>query len=261
MNEPSKLRKPSWQMPLLVGWLAGLATAALVALVLSPASGNDAAAPAAPSPGAASGAAAPPAPASSSGAIPQHASGGPRSAEAQALIAPLEARLAAAPDDLLTRKELALMLLRYDQLMPAFEQASAVRKSLPEDPDGLYVHGVVRLRMGQSLKAIQLLERLLSRYPEHVLALTALGKAQRKIGDEAGALDSWNKALAAAGGRHGEVERLLAGATGPFSGSTAARVPPSSGMLSGAEAAEAVLEMIATHQTLGSQSSTPQSQP
>ncbi len=127
--------------------------------------------------------------------------------------APLAAPSATAPGDLASRKELALTLLAGDQLMAAFEQASEILRVLPDDPDGLYVHGVVRLRMGQSVRSIQLLERLLAGHPDHVPARVTLGKAQRRIGDEAGALRTWTRALADAGGRHTEIERLLAGAS------------------------------------------------
>ncbi len=120
------------------------------------------------------------------------------------------APIVADTSDLASRKELALMLLARDQLMPAYEQASEILQALPDDPDGLYVHGVVRLRMGQSVRSIRLLERLLSQHPDHVPARLTLGKAQRRIGDEAGAVRSWKRALADAGGENAEIERLLA---------------------------------------------------
>ncbi len=194
--------------PYAAGLLAGLAVAAIalaaVALTEPPVAAGGAGAPAADPPSATTSAPAPP-------AIPQHASGRPLGAAAQARVAALEARVAADPGDLLARKEIALLRLRNDQLMSAFEQASEVLRAQDDDPDGLYVQGVVRLRMGQSVRSIRLLERLLSSYPDHVLGLVTLGKAQRRIGDQGGARRSWNRALDAAGGRHPEIERLLAG--------------------------------------------------
>ncbi len=199
----------AWRPSFVAGILVGLATAGAVALTL-PLGGNGSPAGdggvGAPAPAAPSFAALP-----SPSATPQHASGRPLGAEAQVRVAALETRIATDPGDLLSRKELALLRLGHDQLMSAFEQASAVLQAQSDDPDGLYVHGVVRLRMGQSLRSIQLLERLLSRYPEHVQARVALGRAQSKIGDDSGAVRSWTTALAAAGGRHAEIERLLAG--------------------------------------------------
>jgi tetratricopeptide (TPR) repeat protein len=144
-------------------------------------------------------------------AVPQHATGRPLDAETQARVTALQQRIGAATDNLSARKELAVMFMGNAQLLPAFEQASEILKIDPQDPDALYVHGVVRLRMGQGARAIQLLDRLLADHPIHIPALIARGKAQRRIGDEAGARRSWLQALSAAGGQHPEVENLLGG--------------------------------------------------
>ncbi|MCP3962185.1 MAG: hypothetical protein GY719_30450 [bacterium] len=194
----------------LAGYAAGLATAGVIvvlALAAAPERGGETPATtavAAPRPVPAKAPAAAPL---SDAEIAQH-SAAPLSAEARERIAPFEARLAADPGDLEARKRLALELLRNQQLMLAYEHGSAILAAHPEDPDGLYVHGVVRLAMGHAPRAIELLDKVLARYPDHALALDARAEAQRRIGDEAGAALTAAKARRAGGNR--EVEQLLA---------------------------------------------------
>ncbi len=204
----------------LSGYAAGLATAGVVLLLVQGAA-PDAGAEApmsgpAPAASAATTAASTPTPAplatAEATAVPQH-SAAPLDAAARARIAPLEAKLAADPGDFLARKQLAVILLQNQQLMPAYEHASAILETHPDDPDGLYVHGVVRLAMGHAPKAIELLDRVLARYPDHALALDARAEAQRKIGDEGGAAITAARARQAARGDGGEVEQLLAAAS------------------------------------------------
>lgn len=148
-------------------------------------------------------------------ALPQHVPAVPLDAEAAARAAELETRLAEGPGDLPARKELALLLLRNDQLTAAFEQASEILRERSDDPDGLYVQGTVRLVMGQAVLSLRLLDRLVAHYPNHVPGMIVRGKAQRRIGDETGARRSWEQALALetlrgkTGGRVDELERLL----------------------------------------------------
>jgi len=127
------------------------------------------------------------------------------SAEARGWIAPLEARLAIDPGDLSARKQLAAILLQNQQLMVAYEHASAILEADGDDPDGLYVHAVVRLAMGQASPAIELLDRVLARYPNHVLALDARAEAQRKIGDASGAAITAARARQAARASEGKA--------------------------------------------------------
>ncbi len=212
----------------LAGYAAGLATAGVILLLARGAAPG--AAPAAPAtvPAAASASAAttaafpaaprptassPIAPAAADpAAVPQH-SAAPLSAEARARIAPLEAKLAADADDLMARKQLAIVLIQNQQLMLAYEHSTAILAAHPDDPDGLYVHAVVRLAMGQAAKSLELLDRVLARYPNHVLALGARAEAQRKIGDDGGAALTEARARQAARGGGDEVEELLAAAS------------------------------------------------
>ncbi len=148
-------------------------------------------------------------------AVPEHEAGAPPlPPEVEAQRRAYEARLAEQPDDLVARKRLALMLLSYARWVPAFEHATQILAARPDDPDGLYVQGEVRLAMGRFEESIALLDRVLAQYPDHVLALTAKGRAQYLAGARGEAVATWEAGLAAAGGRNGRLEQLLAEARG-----------------------------------------------
>ncbi len=199
----------------LVGYAAGLATAAVIILLVKEAAPGVGKATPTPRPQASSSvpATALLPPSAGTEAIPLHTAA-PLSPEARSRIAPLEERLAADSSDLAARKQLAVVLLRNRQLMLAYEHASEILEAHPDDPDGLYVHGVVRLAMGHASRAIELLDRVLARYPDHALALDARAEAQRKIGDESGAAITAARARQAArGGGNAEAEGLLTAAS------------------------------------------------
>ena len=64
--------------------------------------------------------------------------------------------------------------------------------------------------MGQSEAAIDLLDRVLARFPEHLQAMVYRGIALFQLGEVERATDTWEMALEQAGGRHPQIERLLA---------------------------------------------------
>lgn len=99
-----------------------------------------------------------------------HSAGGPLPAAALRERAALEEQLADQPDDLVARKRLAVLLVTHEQFMDAFEHAEEILGRAPDDPDGLYVESVVRLRMGQLGRAGELIDRVLDRYPQHEAA-------------------------------------------------------------------------------------------
>ncbi len=121
----------------------------------------------------------------------------------------LRARLAGNPEDLSARKQYAVALLGAGQFVGAFGESEEILRRIPLDPDGLYVQGMVRLQMGQDATAVELLDQVLARYPEHVLALTAKGVALHRGGNPLGARFLWQQALAASDGRNPQIERLL----------------------------------------------------
>lgn len=125
-------------------------------------------------------------------------------------VASIEARLAADPGDLQARKELAMTLLAVEQYVPAFQNASLVLEQQPDDPDALFIHGVVRVAMNQNAEAIDLLDRVLDRFPQHVYAQMYKGIALARGGQADAARLAWQAGLEAAGGSHPDLEQLLA---------------------------------------------------
>jgi len=116
----------------------------------------------------------------------------------------------AAPQDLQARRQLTVALLNANLLMEAFEQARELQKVAPNDPDGMFVEGVVRLAMGQWPVAAQLMGNVLAQHPDHLLASLAKGQAEAALGQTPQAIATLRKGLAAAGGSFPPIEELLA---------------------------------------------------
>lgn len=130
----------------------------------------------------------------------------------------LEQQAAANPGDLLALKRLALARLDAGLYFDAYRDAEAILASRAEDPDGLFIQGVVRVTMGQNEPAVELLDRVLARFPEHLQAMIYRGLALAQAGSVDQALDTWEIALDMAGGRHPELERLIQMAREPQGG-------------------------------------------
>ena len=130
--------------------------------------------------------------------------------EVAAELQQFRAQVQASPQDLTARRQLTVALLNANLLMEAFEQARELQKVAPNDPDGLFVEGVVRLAMGQWPLTVQLMDGVLAQHPDHVLAALAKGQAEAALGQTAQAIATWKKGLAAAGGRFPPIEELLA---------------------------------------------------
>lgn len=141
---------------------------------------------------------------------PPHRTTAPVPPELAQRISELEGVLSASPQDIMARKELALLQLTAGQLVEAFEHAGVLLQQNPEDPDGLYVQGVVRLGMGQYQVALDLLDRLLAQYPDHPDALMYRGLALFQAGLPEQAMDSWEMGLEMAGGSHSQIQQLMA---------------------------------------------------
>lgn len=129
--------------------------------------------------------------------------------EVAAQIADLENRLVSDPGDLLARKQLALTYVAAGQFFEAFDQASQILQQSPADPDGLLVHGIVRLTMGQADQAVDLLDQVLAQFPNNRQALIYRGLALYQTGEVEQALDTWEMGLEMAGGSDPELEELL----------------------------------------------------
>lgn len=130
--------------------------------------------------------------------------------EIEAQLQQLRDRVAASPQDLSARRQLTVALLNANLLMEAFEQARELQKVAPNDPDGLFVEGVVRLAMGQWPLTVELMDGVLAQHPDHLLAALAKGQAQASLGETASAIATLKKGLAAAGGSFPPIEELLA---------------------------------------------------
>jgi cytochrome c-type biogenesis protein CcmH len=160
---------------------------------------------------------------------PPHQTTAPVPPELAQRIAELQGHLAASPEDIMARKELAIIYLAAGQLVEAFEHAGVLMQQNPDDPDGLYVQGVVRLSMGQFAVSVDLLDRLLAQYPDHPDALMYRGLALNQLGQTDQAMDSWELGLEMAGGSHPQIEELIAMAEQGRLGAPAPATPQSAG--------------------------------
>jgi|CXWL01.1.fsa_nt_gi hypothetical protein len=122
----------------------------------------------------------------------------------------LRKQLEANPEDLTARRELAVRLTENGLFVEAFEEATALVAANPQDVDGLYVQGEVRLAMGQWGRAADLLDQVLAGHPDHLLALIARGKAYSQMGQKDAAVATLEKARELAGGRYPPIDALLA---------------------------------------------------
>ncbi len=196
---PQTEAKPRTRNPLLVGFAFGAAMVAVVALLVYWAVED-----------------AQPGPRMGPQATPTEAAGEPPHEgqievppEVTAQLADLQNRLVADPGDLLARKQLALTYVAAGQFFEAFNQASQVLQQAPEDPDGLLVHGIVRLTMGQAEQAVGILDQVLAQHPDHRQALIYRGLALYQSGEVGQALDTWDMGLQMAGGSDSEFEELI----------------------------------------------------
>lgn len=139
----------------------------------------------------------------------------------------LEAELTRNPDNLNARKQLMVLLAQSQQFVEAMKHAEKVLSVDPEDPDGLYISAAVRLTMGRNEEAIALIDRVLARFPDHVLAHLVRGSALLRLGRRDEGREAWEAALQAAGGSSPDIEALIAEefAGGPAPESAGGTVP------------------------------------
>jgi cytochrome c-type biogenesis protein CcmH len=125
-------------------------------------------------------------------------------------MADLQTRIANDPEDWTAKKQLSLLLLSAGQFFEAFTMAGEVLQRLPEVPDALLVHGIVRVSMGQFDVGRDLLDRVLASHPDHQQALLYRGLALYQLGQIDQAVDTWQIGLEMAGGSDPDFEELLA---------------------------------------------------
>ena len=148
-------------------------------------------------------------------------------AEVRSQASALQAELQRDPGNLDARKQLAVLLASHQQFFQAFQHAEEILRVDPDDPDALYISGLVRLTMGQADVALELIDRVLAQYPDHVLAHVVRGMALIRMGERDAGLAAWRQGLAASGGRNPDIEGLIADEFGPEAAAGAA-LPPAS---------------------------------
>jgi tetratricopeptide (TPR) repeat protein len=187
----------------LVGFVAGVAAAALVGLLVYWA-GRDAA-PSSQDGGPMQ------APSGAGGELPPDhpALDSQASVQQSEEIAALGRRVEADPGDLMAMKQLSLAQLSAGSYVDAFQTAGRLLQTDAEDPDGLFVQGVVRLAMGQNAEAVVLFDRVLAQYPDHLQAIAYRGLGLYQGGEVERAVDTWEMGKEIAGGDAPQFEALL----------------------------------------------------
>ena len=101
----------------------------------------------------------------------------------------IEAAVAARPDDLVLRNQLARAYLDRENMMGVFEQTQYVLQRSPNDPQALTYQSLVRMAMGQPDNAVKMLEQAIKSDPKFLDAYVALAWSQTSSGktDEAAA--------------------------------------------------------------------------
>lgn len=121
------------------------------------------------------------------------------------MLADLEER----PEDIATRRRLAMTLLSADRTFDAYQQANIVLQTAPKDAEALYITGFVRYLMGQPKEAIALLEQAIGEQPEYSQAWLVKGLIELQLDQRSTAVATWERGLAASGGSEPRLEHLI----------------------------------------------------
>jgi len=116
-----------------------------------------------------------------------------------------EAAVAKSPDDLGMRDELAKAYLERENLMKVFEHTAYVLKRAPNDARALTYQALVRVSMGQSDGAVEMLQRAVKSDPDLTDAYVALAWANMQRGKTSEA----EGLIAEAGRRHPDQKAKL----------------------------------------------------
>lgn len=130
------------------------------------------------------------------GGVPMASSAQQSSQQQQpdAALQQLQAAVAKSPNDLEMRSELAKAFLERENLMGVFEQTSYILKRSPNDARALTYQALVRVSMGQSDGAIEMLQRAIKSDPKLIDAYVALAWADMQRGKEKEAEELINEA-------------------------------------------------------------------
>jgi tetratricopeptide (TPR) repeat protein len=116
-----------------------------------------------------------------------------------------EAELAKTPDNLAMRDELAKAYLERENLMKVFEHTAYVLKRAPNDARALTYQALVRVSMGQSDGAVEMLQRAIKSDPDLTDAYVALAWANM----QGGKTSESERLIAEAGRRHPDQKAKL----------------------------------------------------
>ena len=146
---------------------------------------------------------------SASGGAPGQSSQPPLPPFLQQQVDGMRAELAANPDDLDLRKNLALTLLSGEQFFDAFQEANLILQTSPDDPQALYVSGFVRFIMGQSSDAIDQFDRAIESDATYSQPWLVKGLIQLQLQDREAAIETWQAGDLASGGSDARLARLI----------------------------------------------------
>ena len=152
---------------------------------------------------------APPPQAAQSGGAPGQASQVPLPPFLQQQVDGMRSVLAENPDDIETRKNLAMTLLGGEQFFDAFQEANAILQVRPEDPQALYVSGFVRFIMGQPAGAIEMFDQAIAADPTYSQPWLVKGLIQLQLQERETAIATWEAGDAASGSSDLRLGRLI----------------------------------------------------
>lgn len=121
----------------------------------------------------------------------------------------MRAALAENPDDIDTRKSLALTLLGAEQFFDAFQEANAILQVRPDDPQALYAAGFVRFIMGQPAGAIDQFDQAIASDPTYSQPWLVKGLIQLQLQDREAAIETWEAGDLASGSADARLARLI----------------------------------------------------
>jgi hypothetical protein len=117
----------------------------------------------------------------------------------------LEAAVAKSPDDLAMRNELAKSYLEHENLMGVFEQTKFILARSPDDARALTYQALVRISMGQTDGAVEMLQHAVKADPQLTDAYVALAWA----GIQRGKAKEAEELINEAGRRHPDEKAKL----------------------------------------------------
>ncbi|HCP46534.1 MAG TPA: hypothetical protein DIU15_10845 [Deltaproteobacteria bacterium] len=119
------------------------------------------------------------------------------------------AAVSSEPESVAAWSELGYALVDAEGWIDAFETSKQILTMAPGHPDGLLIHAIVRIAMGQRDVAQDLVTQALTAEPSHMRGLMYQGMLAMQRGDKDAAHAAWNRGLETAGPGNG-FEELLA---------------------------------------------------